>query len=726
MSFFLLSETFAQNNLPIIYEIKADTLTYISLNAEYWQMLEDRAGKWEIEQVSHSPITEKFNGNPDRIINVDYKIHYYWLRYRLKNIMDKEVKVCLTNITNADQSDFYLFDTTKKWTYYTTGILSPNDKKDGLKKINQIPFLIRPGEEIIVYNRLKNYYFFNKPNQLSVSIGFADKVIQESYINNDSNFTFRDFTGIFTGVLLFGCVFSLFFFLIVKKKLYLYYALFLFYFSFNGDYLSDYVFPSEPIIIFFVHFLIKTTGILLFVQFSRYFLKTYDQFPTWDRALICIAIIHPAAFIASFFIEPYLIGKWNGLINALSDFLFIVGLFMLLITYLKFINTRDKLTKTLQIAAIPALIFWAFGFSLTLTYNFLFKRYGVAYPDFVNWLNNWFDIPNMLCVLWLVLSFSWVLLLQFIQLRKDNAEHALKNERLAKEKEIEKNQIIEQKKIELEKTVEERTAELKHSLQILKSTQSQLIQSEKMASLGELTAGIAHEIMNPLNFVNNFSEINQELLGEMDREINKGNLAEIREITKDLMQNMEKINHHGQRADSIVKGMLQHSRANKGQKEPTNLNVLADDCIHLAYHGQIEKDQSFSVALQTNYDQNIGKINIIPQDISRVLLNLYNNSFYTVTEKSKRNIKGYEPSLTVSTMKRGDKIEIIVKDNGVGIPEKIKEKIFQPFFTTKPTGQGTGLGLSLSYDIIKAHQGEILVKSKEGEFTEITIQLPSE
>jgi signal transduction histidine kinase/streptogramin lyase len=258
----------------------------------------------------------------------------------------------------------------------------------------------------------------------------------------------------------------------------------------------------------------------------------------------------------------------------------------------------------------------------------------------------------------------------------------------------------------------------------LKATQSQLVQREKMASLGELTAGIAHEIQNPLNFVNNFSEVNKELLTEMNDELDKGNINEVKAITKDVIDNEEKILHHGKRADAIVKGMLQHSRANTGKKEPTDINALADEYLRLSYHGLRAKDKNFNAEIKTDFDDSIGKINIVPQDIGRVLLNLFNNAFYAVVQKKKEVGEGYEPSVFVCTKKLDGKIEIHVRDNGVGIPQKVVDKIFQPFFTTKPTGQGTGLGLSLAYDIIKAHDGEIKVVTNEGKGSEFIIQLP--
>ena len=263
--------------------------------------------------------------------------------------------------------------------------------------------------------------------------------------------------------------------------------------------------------------------------------------------------------------------------------------------------------------------------------------------------------------------------------------------------------------------------EIERAYTELKATQAQLIQSEKMASLGELTAGIAHEIQNPLNFVNNFSEINTELMEELKTEMNGGNLAEANVIANNIVENDQKILAHGKRADAIVKGMLMHSRTSAGLKEPTSINDLADEYLRLAYHGLRAKDKAFNVTMKTDFDQSIEKINIVPQDIGRVLLNLYNNAFYAVTEKKKLLGATFEPTVDVSTRRVDNKIELRVKDNGNGIPKKVLDKIFQPFFTTKPTGQGTGLGLSLSFDTVKAHGGEIKVDTKEGIYTSFIV-----
>jgi signal transduction histidine kinase len=246
-----------------------------------------------------------------------------------------------------------------------------------------------------------------------------------------------------------------------------------------------------------------------------------------------------------------------------------------------------------------------------------------------------------------------------------------------------------------------------------------------MASLGELTAGIAHEIQNPLNFVNNFSELNKELTEELKQELATGNWQSAKELADMIRENEEKINHHGKRADGIVKGMLQHSRSSSGQKEPTDINALCDEYLRRAYHGLRARDKSFNAKFETDLDPAIGTVSVQPQDMGRVILNLINNAFYAVSKRKEKEDAGYEPAVTVTTRKINNKLEIVIRDNGTGIPPKMVEKIFQPFFTTKPTGEGTGLGLSLSYDIItKGHNGTMKVETREGQGSSFIITLP--
>ena len=365
--------------------------------------------------------------------------------------------------------------------------------------------------------------------------------------------------------------------------------------------------------------------------------------------------------------------------------------------------------------------------------SFLSDLIQLILSNFYNRRENYFEIAVMLSVIWLVA-------ILFSHYRQSKAEE---KERIKRQHEDEINRAIAIRKVELEGLVAERTAEitrqkedLERALNELRATQDQLIQSEKMASLGELTAGIAHEIQNPLNFVNNFSEVNTELLEEMKEELAKGNMQLADEIAVDIKQNLETILHHGKRADSIVKGMLQHSRSSTGIKEPTDINVLADEYLRLAYHGLRAKDKSFNATLKTEFDETLGKIDVVPQEMGRVILNLLTNAFYAVSEKKKRiekiptadagaNKTPYTPTVLISTKKRDRKVEIKVSDNGDGISKAALDKIFQPFFTTKPSGKGTGLGLSMSYEIVtKAHSGELKVENNEGEGVTFTILIP--
>jgi len=443
---------------------------------------------------------------------------------------------------------------------------------------------------------------------------------------------------------------------------------------------------------------------ILIVRYLRKTLQTAVLLPAWDKILTGVFFISIGLLAADiFFGRRVLFLQWGG---------HAVLLFLLYILYSK---KEFKPARSYMIAIFPYVL-------VRLTVDIL-KTF---FNSFYNTLNNYADAAILFAVIWLI---------AMLVINKKQ-QKALAKEQEKRKQEEEQNKITVLIKEQLEVQVAERTAELtkqkeelQNTLHELQSTQSLLIQSEKMASLGELTAGIAHEIQNPLNFVNNFSEVNTELIAEMKDEIEKGNFEEVKALANDIADNEQKINHHGKRADAIVKGMLQHSRSSSGQKEPTNISALADEYLRLAYHGLRAKDKSFNAAMKTDYDQTIGTVNVLPQDIGRVILNLITNAFYSVQQKKTlRQAQGdnsYEPTVAVSTKKTGDKVQIKVADNGNGIPQSVLDKIFQPFFTTKPTGQGTGLGLSLSYDIIKAHSGELKVENKEGEGAAFIIILPA-
>ena len=442
------------------------------------------------------------------------------------------------------------------------------------------------------------------------------------------------------------------------------------------------------------------------IQYVRTTLDTAKLLPVWDKKLILARYVS-ISLIAVYFIAqqpPWFEWLWH---------VFLVALVFTAYKNEEFKSLRGTIQSVLPFVGIAVL-------------NSLLQ---LIFPKFYNSYDTYFSTAQ---------SFAFVLcfVIWFYARKQQNVLVKERQERLREEEES------KAQKQSLEYLVAERTyeltlqkEELQKAIDELKSTQNQLIQSEKMASLGELTAGIAHEIQNPLNFVNNFSEVSVELCQELQEEIEKADIDAsekeyITGIISDLSQNQQKITHHGKRADSIVKGMLQHSRVSSGEKEPTDINALADEYLRLAYHGLRAKNKEFNASLVTDFDESIGKVDLMPQDIGRVFLNLFTNAFYAVSEKRKlleeqNGDTSYKPEVKISTKKFDNRLFIRVEDNGTGMPDGVKAKIFQPFFTTKPTGQGTGLGLSMSYDIItNAHGGTLEVTSVPGEKTEFRIVIP--
>ncbi len=732
---FIFSTIKAQSVLPHAYEITTDTAKVQMLDSSLWQKLEDKEGKWTFEEVSKNPLSGKFHAPGVVVSGIDTtNVHTYWHRYSLKNNMTNDVKISLTS--PVDYFDVYVLKEDSSVSHFRSGLLRNWNEKDGLRSAEwagAIPLVLKPGEVITVYDRRNRIH--DKNFRTTARYYNTEKLIKENYIDYTDS---REYIyskiqlqeAFMLGLLFLAIVFSIFLFRVTKEKVYIYFSLFGFFLGVNRTYniseaYTNWYMPRwnwyVPLIgyawIFIPFFL---------VLFIRNFFDTKLRYPKWNKTLIIISWLQLTVGLLDFIFRSVVMeqGTIVSLINAIVVFL-IVPL-AVFITSLLYIKSNVKTYRFIAVGAIPYVLFY-------IVFSFIGPEslVGDIAPHAISaFVTNNFRLFEMVSLTWLIICFTWVLFMRFDELKKENIQQSLDKERLEKEKVIERNELIAKQKTELEKQVADRTAELKTSLEELKSTQSQLIQSEKMASLGELTAGIAHEIQNPLNFVNNFSEVSVELTKEMVDEVDKGNTNEVKSIANDLVQNLEKINHHGKRADAIVKGMLQHSRASSGQKELTDINTLADEYLRLAYHGLRAKDKNFNAKFETNFDTSIPKINIAPQDIGRVILNLITNAFYAVNERQKaerlkQNAESYEPTVTVSTKKDSDKILIVVADNGNGIPEAIKEKIFQPFFTTKPAGQGTGLGLSLSYDIIKkAHTGDIYLESKEGEFTEFIIRLP--
>jgi signal transduction histidine kinase len=626
--------------------------------------------------------------------------------------------------TVNDYSTYYI-NRNGKWDVYEGGFYYPRKKLNGLNLNNYTRVVLKPGETVLVYNRIHEFITgsLGFQNKIKVQFNFTNPILLSQYIQDESIYEAGVHDSILLGILLLACFFNLFIFFTVRERVYLYFSLYALFMGVGRTWNEAYfVFLREHRVLWFWIYYLIVWNFTFFLRtiFIQSFLRIRDHAPQWNRLLtwfnfitLAFACLGVLFFYTIYTMEIPIASISFAVFRLLFDLLPMTLTFLVLISFL--ILWKDKSPeRSLKALVFPLMSLWWIGDSITV----LYRDYGfIAFSaSFTVWENNsWFLIETF-CLGLLVLTFSWLLLLRFRQLQGKIATDAL-------EREKEKNQLIEQKRIELEKTVEERTAELKLSLDHLRSTQAQLIQQEKMASLGELTAGIAHEIQNPLNFVNNFSEVNAELLSEIKEQIQQGNFNEVQKIVNNISDNERKVIHHGKRADSIVKNMLQHSRSTSGEKELTDINALADEYLRLSYYGFRAKDKAFHAAIKTDFDKNIGQINLVQQDIGRVFLNLFNNAFYAVTEKKIKSGDGYEPLVSVSSKKANGIVEIKVDDNGGGISQKVLDKIFQPFFTTKPAGQGTGLGLSLSYDIIKAHGGEIKVETKDGDGSSFIVQL---
>ena len=441
--------------------------------------------------------------------------------------------------------------------------------------------------------------------------------------------------------------------------------------------------------------------VLFFVQYIRKTLNTKETLPNWDRILVY------SRFMAIFLLSA----PW--IFDHEAVFSWLWHAFM--VAFITILYTRDefKSVRSLIVSIIPLILIAIFGDIASAISKEFYQKY-----------DDYFDMFKVFAIIWVVAM--------WYQNRRQQKQ--LATERQQRIEEEKQNQLMQARKAELEILVAERTEEITRqkeelvtALDHLKTTQVQLVQSEKMASLGELTAGIAHEIQNPLNFVNNFAEVNSELIEELKEEQEKDNPDHelVEEILHDLADNMAKMVHHGKRADSIVKGMLMHSRTGNGEKESVDVNALADEYMRLAYHGLRAKDKSFNATLEKDFQTEELRAKVMPQDFGRVLLNIFNNAFYAVVQRTKQEDGSYRPTVWLSSKQENGNIEIRIKDNGTGISDSARAKIFEPFFTTKPTGQGTGLGLSLSYDIIcNGHGGMLEVESEKGGFTEFIVRVP--
>ena len=742
LSCFCSLRTFAQSQFPSTYSIETDTAYTLWLSYDNWQILEDKDGKWTIDDVSNPPLSNNFhNKGKPALIEDSTQVKTFWTRYRLTNTMDHDAKISLTSF--ADLYDVYVQEENTTRAHYRSGFQRSRGEKDGLIFVHELtyeelgpgalPLVLKPGEEILIYDR--RHRVREVDFDVNVRLLNTEKLIENYYLTRVDKGT--DYYPAITlqesfmiGLLFLGLFFNALFYSIVKEKVYLYFALYAFFLILNRMWNISYAYLSHenPPLSFYVPYLRYAWAFIAFclVQFYRHFLRLKLYYPKWDKILFGLAVANSLLFVIQFSLTLYQSPLANYFVGLISLSTYIVIPLSILITLILFLRSK---------ALGDIIMIWG---SLPLILLYLLSSFNMF-----SFIDEYYRIIELVCLTWFVLSLTATLMLRFVQMRKENEAQLLANEKLEKEKEIQKNELIGKQKLDLEREVTERTADLKRSLHELKSAQAQLVQSEKMASLGELTAGIAHEIQNPLNFVNNFSEVSSELVDEASAELNKGEIEETRAILGDLKGNLDKIKNHGQRASTIVKGMLEHSRTSSGKKELTDINALAEEYLRLAYHGLRAKDKSFNSNFKTDLDPNLPKIDVVPQDIGRVLLNLINNAFQacsalsidalnasiiplhaaSLDEEGAFNAPRLQPTVSVSTKQMNGSLEISIEDNGCGIPDEIKDKIFQPFFTTKPTGQGTGLGLSLAYDIVKAHGGEIRVESRQDLGTKFTITL---
>ncbi len=724
--------------------ITTDTNASVKLSRKNWLIWNDTLGKTDFKTVSSPAMANQFQVI-DTTKSFDFSIKRIWFKLKLKNGLNKKVEIGLSSIGNY--TDIYFADSTLQWKHLKTGIRYSQKDRDGYKLLNMATITIEPNQEISLFINKHSTYFRLGPIK-DLTINFMDAYLEKEYgIKNrllDNSVFEYIIVGFLLGMILITCIVNLTFYRAIKEKEYLYYSLFLIFAGLQslGSF-YDFIFGIHN---FFIEIFGLFSLALMFyylMRFIQYFFRTKAYLPKWNKLLNVFAYFILIVFIVQFILglsslNIYWFDRIGDIISTqLYIFMDLIFITILLILFSKKVKANLKI-----LAMLPLMFLFGPVYSLIQIFFLADKYYQLKTPQFANLLNDWNSLFTLIGILWMILFFSWLLFKRYETVQQKLAEEIIDKERLEKQKEAEKNLLISQQNELLEIQVKDRTKALQESIDDLKSTQSQLVQSEKMASLGELTAGIAHEIQNPLNFVNNFSEVNEELLAEMKVELDKGNMEEAKALATDAIENQQKILHHGKRADSIVKGMLQHSRSTNGVKEPTDINALADEYLRLAYHGLRAKDKSFNASMKTDFDESIGNINIVQQDIGRVVLNLITNAFYAVNTPqppkggASKVSEIYEPTVWVTTKlitppselvptgREGRSIQIKVSDNGGGIPPKILDKIFQPFFTTKPTGQGTGLGLSLSYDIVKAHGGELKVETKEGEGSTFVIQLP--
>ncbi|MDQ3843731.1 MAG: ATP-binding protein [Bacteroidota bacterium] len=664
--------------------------------------LEDPAGKYTIREIIQKDAASDLRRLTRPVINFGVTGSAFWIKSIVRNETNEKLVLELGNPSLTD-IQLYEIDASGLRAQQRSGNWHPFPRP-----INDVDYrfelAVQPQTTETLFLRVLHY----RGTQFPLVIGTKTAFYEQSSSRNLLR-------GMYYGFMLLMVLYNLFIYFTLKDDAYLYYVLYIFFMGFwnacTNGYAFKYFWPSEPYLNQYIDVITAILGIAS-ILFSIHFLNTNKHTPFFHRIFQALLLCYGITIVV-IFLGNFLTGS------------FLLEIISLLVVIFLFITAIIVLRKGYKPAGFFLL---AWSFLLLSVVVYILKDFNIL--PYTGLTKNALQIGSAAEAL--LLSMALANRINIYKKEKEQANH----ERLHS---LEENRrLILEQNILLEGKVEERTRELKKTnkelvsaLENLKATQAQLIQTEKMASLGELAAGIAHEIQNPLNFINNFSEVNSELLSDLRKgplqKLPEEEKQEINNILDDFSQNLLRISYHGQRADAIVKSMLYHSRKSTGQKEPTDINALVDQYLHISYNGWRAKDKSFVASLHTDFDAIVDKINVIPQDIGRVLLNLFNNAFYSVNEKQRMENGTFKPAVSVATKKQNKNIEIHIRDNGLGIPLNVLHKIYQPFFTTKPAGEGIGLGLSLSYDIItKEHGGRMSVNTREGEYAEFVVVLPFE
>lgn len=695
----------AQMRLPATVQLKDDTLRGYTLGDSNMLYFEDLSGKQtfeEIRQKLNGGQMKQWDGKKQTAKGLE---HPHWLYYKILNRSTSQQEAGV--LSRADYADLFVIRTSGKVDSFKTGEKIPWSRKKEFKINNVIAFALLPNDSVEIFQRME--YLPASRTAFAIAVVKPEKYARKRLADLESASVPKDMIAraFFSAFVIFMGLIYLVFYRLVNEKVFLYFGLFLLTLAANVTDIMYSVMREYPILEGKMN-IVSQASFFFFIHFYREYLHTRIHAPKWDKVLRLFSYVYMIVLLSNTFLFP----------EERIPLIVVIAILPALLIATHFIipgkMLREK--KFLAYTTLPLLIL------LILLLAIFFSGVNIS-DDFINPV-------FLLAFFWMIMAFSSTLVQRFIEQRKSIIRHEQDKEIIEKERELERLKLAELQKITLEKEVEERTSELKQSLENLKAAQGQLIQAEKMASLGEMTAGIAHEIQNPLNFVNNFAEVNyeitEEIRAEMEKLVPEDQRGNLNDLLNDLSSNQEKIRFHGKRADTIVKNMLMHSRKGTLHKEPVQLNALVDEYTKLSFHGLRARDKSFNADFEVQADPSIETVDLLLQDFGRVLLNLVNNAFYAVHEKAKSSASDYKPKVTVKTSRDKGYIRIEVIDNGNGISEHIRDKIFQPFFTTKPTGEGTGLGLSLSYDIItKGHGGKISVDSKEGEGTRFIIELPN-